>query len=530
MSSQSTYRDLVQTYERPDQVQKILELPITAVFERLQDLNAEYEAPPSGLLNRIDLGDSAAENEIAGLKDYYVRTGQFTKAMQGHARLVVGRKGAGKTALFYAVKNAAQRGHQTLVLDLKPEGHQFTRLREAVLAELSQGQQEHTVEAFWTFLLLAEVAHKILNSPRELQAAERDPGRFERYQDLQSAFLEHDLASSGDFSQRLLRQVDRITQRLGGVDQFGVRTDLPELVYGGDIRSLADAVAAYVGDEKDAVWLLIDNLDKSWATRGTTPEDIVIVNGLLDAARSLQRQFEARDVAFPCLVFIRTDILEHLNQHTADRGKEGTVSLDWDDIELFREIVRRRLCASGELEGDFGLVWSKIAEPTVGTEDSFQYLADRTLMRPRDLLLFLEQAIEVATNRGHDRISASDIRHAEESYSEAALLWLGYEIEDTNRDVANAIYEFYGSEALIELDDVRRHLTGAGLDDDSIEPALDLLFWFGFLGIRHASSGREEFSYEVQFNLRKLLHPAKQSRAKVVVHRAFRPALSIKSA
>lgn len=520
------YRDLVQTYERPDQVRKILELPINAVFERLQDLDPGYETPPEDLLNRIDLGDGAAENEIAGLKNYFVRTGQFAKAMQGHARLVVGRKGAGKTALFYAVRQAANRGHQTLVLDLKPEGHQFTRLREAVLAELSEGQQEQTVEAFWTYLLLAEVAHKILNSPRELRAAERDPSRFERYRLLQDSFLEHDLASGGDFSQRLLRQVDRLIDRLGG-EAISVRTDLPELVYGGDIRSLADAVAAYVGNEKDAVWLLIDNLDKSWATRGTTPEDIGILNGLLDATRSLQRQLDARKVRFACLVFIRTDILEHLNRQTADRGKESTVRLDWDDVQIFQEIVRRRLCATPELDGEFMSVWSKVAEPMVGTQESFQYMVDRTLMRPRDLLLFLEQALEVATNRGHARIAGVDIRHAEEGYSEGALLWLGYEIEDTNPHVANAIYEFYGSSSLMDIDDVREKLTSAEIDDEAIDQAIELLFWFGFLGIRNGVTGEEEFSYSVQFNLRKLLHPATRRQAKIVVHKAFRPALSI---
>lgn len=521
------YRDLVQTYERPDQVQKILEIPISVVFERLQDLDPGYETPPVDLLNRIDLGDGAAENEVAGLKNYYVRTGQFTKAMQGHARLIVGRKGAGKTALFYAVKRAANRGRQTLVLDLKPEGHQFTRLREAVLAELSEGQREQTLVAFWTYVLLAEVAHKILRNPRERLAAERDPVHFEQYQALKDAFQAHDLPSSGDFSQRLLRQVDRLAERFGGVDELSVRTDLPELVYGGDIRSLADAVAAYLSDDKEAAWLLIDNLDKSMATRGTTQEDISILNGLLDAARSLQRQLEARSVDFSCLVFIRTDILEHLNRHTADRGKESTISLDWDDVELFKEIIRRRLCATGELEGDFPSVWTKIAEPMVGTQESFQYLVDRTLMRPRDLLLFLEQVIEVATNRGHSRIMASDIQHAEVSYSEAALLWLGYEIEDTSPEIANSIYEFYGADTLMDIEEVRSHLRSAGIEDASIESALELLFWFGFLGIRNAASGEEEFAYGVQFNLRKLLHPATQRRAKVVVHKAFRPALSI---
>ena len=74
------------------------------------------------------------------------------------------------------------------------------------------------------------------------------------------------------------------------------------------------------------------------------------------------------------------------------------------------------------------------------------------------LLLFLEQALEVATNRGHSRISGADIQHAEEGYSEGALLWLGYEIEDTNPDAANAIYAFYGSKSLMEIEDVRDDL------------------------------------------------------------------------
>ena len=62
------------------------------------------------------------------------------------------------------------------MLDMKPEGHQFTRLREAVLEELTPGQQEYTVAAFWTYLLSAEVAHKILASPGgELRAADVIP-------------------------------------------------------------------------------------------------------------------------------------------------------------------------------------------------------------------------------------------------------------------------------------------------------------------------------------------------------------------
>ena len=60
-------------------------------------------------LEKIDLGDLAAENEIRGLRSYFVPTAQYSEAKRGHARLVVGRKGTGKTAIFWYSRNAYKR-------------------------------------------------------------------------------------------------------------------------------------------------------------------------------------------------------------------------------------------------------------------------------------------------------------------------------------------------------------------------------------------------------------------------------------
>ena len=78
--------------------------------------------------------------------------------------------------------------------------------------------REYTIAAFWAYLLTAEIAHKILNNEGEYRAAQRDPARFARYENLQKAYLAHGLASGDDLSQRLLRQIDRIAERF---DQAG---------------------------------------------------------------------------------------------------------------------------------------------------------------------------------------------------------------------------------------------------------------------------------------------------------------------
>jgi hypothetical protein len=273
------YRDLVESYTGASSIESYIAAFLPQVVDRLQQGIPEQAVAQLGLLSEVDLGDVAAENEIRGLRDYFVRTGRFDRIRKGHAQLVIGRKGAGKTAMFYGVRSAVSRGRQVLVLDMKPEGHQFTRLREAVLKELSVGQQEYVIAAFWTYLLSAEVAHKLLTSQREQRDAETEPTRFESFRRLRQAYHAHDLESTDDLPQRFLRQVDRIASRFAGAGTIQERDDLAQILFGGDVHTLNDAVAEYVTREKDEVWLLIDNLDKSWATRGSTEEDILILRG-----------------------------------------------------------------------------------------------------------------------------------------------------------------------------------------------------------------------------------------------------------
>jgi hypothetical protein len=131
------YRDVVQPYSDATKVSELLIPFIREVVETLQESRFVPTALPLKLLEKVDLGDLAAENEIKALGAYFVPTGQYNETKRGHARLVVGRKGAGKTAIFYGVRSAYKPSRAHLVLDLKPEGHQFTKLREAVLLQRS---------------------------------------------------------------------------------------------------------------------------------------------------------------------------------------------------------------------------------------------------------------------------------------------------------------------------------------------------------------------------------------------------------
>ncbi len=516
------YRDVVRAYSHPDQIPGLLETLIREIVSKMQ-VRTRRVRGRDRLLEKLDLGDTAAENEIGGLKSYFVRTGQFTQAKQGHARLVVGRKGTGKTAIFYGTRDFARQSRHTTILDLKPEGHQFTRLRETVLSSMSSGLQEHSMTAFWNYVLLTEFARKIVYNEQNL--AFRDTDRQTLFEGVKKEYEVHDLGRDEDFSQRLLHQTNKLGQILEGVPPDEIAGRITQELYSDTIHNLGNAVAAWL-EEKEACWLLIDNIDKGWPTKGTTSADITIVRALLEATRKLQRQLQARNVELKCLVFLRSDIHEHLIRETSDRGKDTAIVLEWDDPEVFQEMVRTRIVESTNLDGNFTTVWRSVFESHVGAQDSFIYMIERTLMRPRDLLGFLHRALEVALNRNHTLVSAADIQQAERSFSEDLLLTTAFEIDDTYPEYSKLLYQFEGRAATLSKTELDELLNRAGIDDADHADAVELLLWFAFLGVQQP--GNEfKFSYHVRHNVQRLKAVISGASGIYVVHPGFRRALDI---
>lgn len=516
------YRDVVRSYDRPSRVEPVLVPFIRAVVEELQLHTFVPVTIPLTPLEQLDFGDVAAENEIQALRTYFVPTSQYNEARRGHARLVVGRKGTGKSAVFYGVRDAYWKRQDQLVLDLKPEGHQFTKLREAVLAALPQGVQEHVLTAFWNYLLLSELARKIVAD--EYSIAHRDR-RLAPLHDKLSELIDYEEAvEEGDFSERLLNLVDQIasrTERAGGMSAARVT----ELVYEKDVKALNETLSEYLAT-RGGVWLLFDNLDKGWPINDVRAEDILLIKCLLEATRKLERQLARKNVECHAVVFIRNDIFTHLLKGTPDKGKDNFIFLDWMGAESLKEMIRRRIVASVGTEASFDVLWQMFFDSHVGGEESFSYILRRTLMRPRDLIRCLRQCVNVAVNRGHERVMEQDILDAESVFSEDALQEVSFELRDVSPEFADLIYEFIGSRRVDSEAHVKEKLEQAAIPQRSVEEALELLLWFGVLGVHCKGEVEERYSYEYQYGIDRLLREADKP-LRFVIHPAFRKALGV---
>ena len=191
------YRDVVKTFHFHPQITHLVKPTLDRVYDILQTGRVDApEVERLGVLQHVDLGDvRGRERRLLVFGNTSFQPGRQYNARRGHARLVVGRKGRAKTAIFYEVRSVEGRGLDRLVLDLRPEGHQFLRLREFV-EQAFQGAREYALTAFWTYILLSEIARKLLEVDERV--AQRDPGRMSDYRALQTVYDSHDPGGQAD--------------------------------------------------------------------------------------------------------------------------------------------------------------------------------------------------------------------------------------------------------------------------------------------------------------------------------------------
>ncbi|THD04539.1 hypothetical protein B1991_17300 [Rhodanobacter lindaniclasticus] len=415
-------------------------------------------------------------------------------------------------------------------MDLKPEGYKLLKFKELILQFMQEGTLQHTITAFWNYVLLLEICYKILEKDRQRHL--NNHNLYDSYKRLEDLYNVSGYFSEGDFSERISSLIEKIHSRYEY--KYGAREDvrldsgqITELLYQHDLRKLENELAKYM-QHKGVLWLLFDNVDKGWPTSGLKHEDLVIIRCLIDAARKIEREFSRVDVDVNTIVFLRNDVYELLVQETSDRGKEGNVMLDWTDQDLLREIIRLRIVANG-LDESMSIeeAWPLISTPLYHGEDSLQYLIDRSLMRPRFLLNLINQCKASAVNLKHEKIGEDDIEKGFGAYSVDVLTDVEYEMNDVSPSSGDALYAFIDVPDAITYEEVGAVLARFGVSPDRIDDVVNLLLWYGFLGVQVALDD-VRYIYDFSYSTRMLRGFLKARPNSVFsVNPAFSEALAI---
>ena len=418
---------------------------------------------------------------------------------------MVGRKGSGKSAIFLQIrdKEREQSRSKNIVLDLKPDGYKLVKFKEQILSFLEEGTYQHTITAFWEYVLLLEICYKILEKDKKRHI--HDHKLFDGYRELANLYYTDDYDVEGDFSERMSGLMEKIyseyqAQYKAEVNVRLSAAQLTGLLYRHDVRKLTSLLISYM-ENKGRLWLLFDNIDKGWPTSGLEHEDLLIIRALIDATRKIERQFSRNELEINTVVFLRNDIYELLIRETSDRGKEASVILDWTDPDLLRELVRLRI-VSNDLDEDLGFnaAWLKLFTSHYKGEETSQYLIDRSLMRPRFLINLINQCKSFAINLNHDVIDENDIEKGLMAYSSDLLRDIGYELKDVSVEADGILYYFISCKSEMQESEVKDLLQTTELGDEKIDQVFDLLMWYGFLGIK-INSDDAKYIYDFNYNM-----------------------------
>lgn len=195
-----------------------------------------------------------------------------------------------------------------------------------------------------------------------------------------------------------------------------------EVVSGIQIRELRDVISILsekvFTDERAKYFVVVDKLDENWAKDQTRYR---LIRALVEEIRSFR---ELRNVKI--LAAIRQDLLLEVFDHTREAGFQEEkyhdyfFHLRWSTSDLERliqlrigELYRKKYSAdSVRFEDVFPVVKRGRPEP-------MRYIIQRTLMRPRDAIAFVNECLRLAENR--ERVSWKVTRAAEGAYSDRRM-------------------------------------------------------------------------------------------------------------
>ncbi|MGJ7441720.1 P-loop ATPase, Sll1717 family [Aquipuribacter sp. MA13-6] len=466
-------------------------------------------------LNDVEsFGGTAAEDD--DIERFFVKTPTFTDIIEGKKHLVVGRKGAGKTALYLAVRNQARSEGKL------SKGLTFAQYPWAAHYRYASPDVD-TTERFvapWTFLILIAAWSEICAAPPQYLNRQQSKAVGEVRE-----FIENNYGTttlnfksvfpSGGLRLEALTVAPSATGVSGGSADF--RRETQQL--GGSLLRINEWMENKLRSVSDALadtFILFDELDLGFDASSQDHRDRTI--GLLLAMRGFISGVTRSGVPIHPVVFIRSDIFNLLRFEGKNKIVNAeAIELEWhDDLRhsgaSLKHLLDWRVKETLKIRHiDQAWNYAFDAQLARGTQHKFQHMTFRTFRRPRDVIQFANMALLAAQTRHRDRgvpdedprISNEDLKNARVPYSTYLLRELDDEIQTVDANwtqYVDVIREVGASK--FSLADYRRAYDKRVKKEKinrSAEGCLEFLYLYSVIGFQKAVTGAgitQQFRYQ----------------------------------
>ena len=410
---------------------------------------SKTDSNPIVIKKGLRIGDLEAETDKSLLKDVFVDSGDLDLLtdVSKPESIIIGRTGSGKSALLI---EAERKVYKSVFLD--PNHISISFIEQSDIIQFFE-ELGVNIDVFYRFLWKHILVIEFLKVRYNIKNENQSLGLWDKLFDLvgvdqaKKEALSYFRDWGGKFWLDSDEQLQEVTKKLSKDLQSGFGADLKgvELSLKGakaiseeqktEVVKKANEVVSKIqiqklsrildllnteifNDEQKPYFILIDKLDENWAETNTRYRFIRALLEEIKAFRSINN--------IKIIISLRKDLLNLVLDRTRDCGFQQEkfesyfLHVRWNKAQLtemvdkrVNEVFKRQYTNSQVGISDI------FPNPKKDEESAIDFILNRTLQRPRDVLQFINECFIAA--EGRPRVSWNVLKDSELVYSEKRL-------------------------------------------------------------------------------------------------------------
>ena len=366
-------------------------------------------------VSSVSFGAPAAERDIRqGLEQYFVESAAFSRVSSGEKAIILGNRGAGKSAIFQILAQR-ERHRGSIVIELAPEDYSYEMLSEILASEASGSWAKLGAYAVaWKYLIYLLVMKAVTRAGDIRRGSAAEIAKYLR---------DNHADEAGSRLGALVSYLKRMEGvKIGPVEASIRARELTRLYRLDELKPLIGHLHNVLRDHR--VFVLVDELDRGW---DASEDAKAFVAGLFQACVTIN------DVSPNLRVYmsLRQELYDSIPElyEDAQKYRDLIETIVWEEPQLLKMMANRiRYSVPALNQQTDEECWTAVFAETLEyrMNKSFNYMVDRTLYRPRELIVFATEASEVASESVHGypadyaTISEAEIHYSEDRAKDVA--------------------------------------------------------------------------------------------------------------
>lgn len=388
----------------------------------------------------MNIGSISAENDSDFLKTCFIKTPEYEDLCDFNNRkmILLGRTGSGKTALLNEIKNTAE-----YFIQIKPDVFAFQYLTSVPFVK-KLIEENVNLDIFYKFLWLHEIISQIIKNCFAYRKKDffieikEKVSSFGRVNQLKKYLEEYDdVFFDEGCTEKITKEIEQQVQtslgspigkiegKLSDSEKREIQIKTSQYINKKQIAQLKNIITLlkdyYSVNKQKKIVIAIDNLDDKWV------EDFSKYK-LIDALLYAIKEF-ADIKNLKILIAMRSDLLAktcEITKRQNEKDNAFTLKLDWNK-QMLEDVLNKRISYlfSYKYQKHTPITFKDIFNFNIKEIPATDYIIERSMMRPRDLISFVNLCIIEAD--GHAKITADNVLAAEKKYQAERLQALEHE-------------------------------------------------------------------------------------------------------